>query len=218
MSAPTITLINTEAMELIFEDKFYYKLYADDVMFNTWKDWVSDSANLSSVQYNQEENAAKYSGYVMKWYCNTNTSTPTGSGCCIREPNMGATCLVNTTASTAATYALTKDQDTAWAANSALPSAALLSDNSNNDPFFEIFDCTNSLTNYFTCYKFQLDEQKVENGFPRFDPDSPSSTGVFIDAHGGISASSFQSVAISSFKGALTLVASATAAVSMMSF
>ena len=85
MSAPTITLINTEPMELVFNDKFYYKLYADDVMFNTWKDWVADSANLSSVQYNQEQNAAKYSGYVMKWYCNTNTSTPLGSGCCIRE-------------------------------------------------------------------------------------------------------------------------------------
>jgi len=54
MSAPTISLINTESMELVFNDKFYYKLYADDVMFNTWKDWVADSANLSSVQYNQE--------------------------------------------------------------------------------------------------------------------------------------------------------------------
>jgi len=42
---------------------------------------------------------------------------------------------------------------------------------------------------------------------------------VFIDAHGGISASSFNSVTIPSFKGALSLVATATAATAaMMSF
>ena len=53
MSAPTITLINNEAMEEIIADKFYYKLYSEDVIFNTWKDWVQDSSNSNTVAYNQ---------------------------------------------------------------------------------------------------------------------------------------------------------------------
>ena len=156
MTAPTITLINNEGMELIIENKFYYKLYADDDMFGRWRDWVTDSANSATVQYNQSQNAAKYEGYVMKWYCNTNVTTQQGSGCCIREPNMGTTCLINSSATTADTYSLTKALDTIWGANSALIDAWKLSDTSNNDPFFEIFDCSNSQSHYFTCYKFQL--------------------------------------------------------------
>jgi len=156
----------------------------------------------------------------MKWYCDTNTSTPTGSGCCIRETTTGgATCLVNATATTATTYSLDAAADTAWAATNALDAATALADNSNNDPFFELFDCSNSQVNYFTCYKFQLDEDYPEDGFPRFDKNSANSIGVFMDAHGGITPSSYTPVTIPSFKGAFGLIASSTAAtIAMMSF
>ena len=63
-----------------------YKLYADDEMFQQWRDWVKDSSNSATVAYNEVDNKNRYSGYVMKWHCNTNWGTPTGSACCIRDP------------------------------------------------------------------------------------------------------------------------------------
>merc|ERR1711862_137019 len=136
------------------------------------KDWVKDSAN--SPAYNEVNNHNDYDGYVLKIFCDTNTTTPTGSGCCLLEPEYGGICLVNASSSTATTYSITKSVYEGWLGAATpvytFPTASALSDNSDNDPFFELFDCANSLANYFTCYKFQRKSGKEVDGFPRFDP------------------------------------------------
>merc|ERR1712048_711353 len=175
----TIRLINTQRMkELIATEKFMYTLYGDDDKFKTWKDWVQDTANSATVQYNQTNNADLYDGFVLKIYCDTNTNTPTGSGCCLLEPTKGGFCLINATATTAVTHSITKAKYDTWL-NAAtpvytFPTGTALADTSENDPFFELFDCTDSLYNYFTCYKFQMKDNRQVDGFPRFDPSTGS--------------------------------------------
>ena len=70
-SAPTIRLINTQDMRWLIDPKFSYVLYGDDDSFQTWKDWVKDSAN--SPAYNEVNNHNDYDGYVLKIFCDTNT-------------------------------------------------------------------------------------------------------------------------------------------------
>ena len=74
-SAPTITLISTNALNEIIADKFWYELYADDENFAVWTEWAKDSVNASDVTYNMADNADAYSGYVMKIRCDVNSVT-----------------------------------------------------------------------------------------------------------------------------------------------
>ena len=52
-----------------------------------------------------------------------------------------------------------------------LPSNSLTFDDYNNDPFFELFDCSSGKDYEFTCYKFQPEIGNAVDGMPRFDPD-----------------------------------------------
>lgn len=156
----------------------------------------------------------------MKWWCDTNQSaTPTGSACCLRSVEYGSTCIRNTSATTADTYAIGTAQEDYWLGDNATYDfdnanvvTAKLSDTSIYDPFFEIWDCSNSQTNYFTCYKFQVAQDKQSNAWQRYDPDTVGAKAVFYDANGGAVAGSYTTVNITKFTGATTvMIASLTA-------
>lgn len=102
------------------------------------------------------------------------------------EPTKGGFCLIGgATGTEGITHSITKAKYDAWlnapTPDYTFPTGTALADTSANDPFFELFDCTDSLQYYFTCYKFQMKDNTQIDGFPRFDPSSANVKGVYYD-------------------------------------
>ena len=97
-----------------------------------------DSAN--SPTYKEEDNAEGYSGYVLKFFCETNFTTQLASGCGLRHPTHGALWLVSDgTGTDAKTFNLTAAQDTAMlgaGADYIMPAAAEATATSSNLLYF----------------------------------------------------------------------------------
>jgi len=149
MSEPTISLQTTATMTATgFTDDdqvISYLLYADDYYFENWTDWVNDSAN--SPNNNQLQNAANYSNYVWKMYCELEA---VNNACGFYQQNQGAYWIVSntdgeiaavsdTSTATSNTVAMTKDEYSDWEGNLAdfsSDNSSIISNTSIADPYF----------------------------------------------------------------------------------
>ena len=66
-TAPYISLFNNSEMNSLRTDQSWYLIYADDVEFSSWTDWVNDPS--SSPDANEIANASNFSNYVLKMKC-----------------------------------------------------------------------------------------------------------------------------------------------------
>ena len=78
---PTITLSTSEtSFQIGNGSNFSYTLFGADAMFEDWADWALDSANASVTTTNMRNNAANYTGYVMKIFCDTQSVAEVDTG------------------------------------------------------------------------------------------------------------------------------------------
>ena len=177
------------------DDKMSYLLYADNVEFETWTDWVNDPAQSPTA--NDLSNASNYSNYVLKISCNlfnTDSSSSMNNACGFRHSEHGAILIESRAADagqiqsnddptlvTSNTYAFTKDE---WATVNTSTSvfetdfvSNYVGNTSQADPFFQFFYCGGSVDHNFNCYKYQ--RATGEDGNPRFDTDSTSVVGIW---------------------------------------
>ena len=99
----------------------------------------------------------RYSGYVFKLKCGIDmAATQEGSGCCLQHPTSGGWCLIasDDTGTAASTYKLTASDFSTFTSTYALDPAWEITDDADNDPWFEIFSCPDASENIFSCYKF----------------------------------------------------------------
>ena len=80
-------------------DKMSYLLYADNVEFETWTDWVNDPAQSPTA--NDLANASTYSNYVLKLSCdlfNTDSASSMNNACGFKHATDGAILIESRTA------------------------------------------------------------------------------------------------------------------------
>ncbi len=118
-TAPAITFSNDQKMIDIIPGKFTYILWANDKVYTDWAKWALDTNNKSTSTTNQRENAATYSGYSLKIFCDTSSITRPDpppnpdtiyAGCCMADKsrtgsaNMGGFCLISNGSTAMQTY------------------------------------------------------------------------------------------------------------------
>ena len=106
-TAPAILFSTDQKMNDITPGKFTYTIWANDKVYTDWAKWALDTNNKSTSTTNQRENAAIYSGYSLKIFCDTSSVTPQTNvgtvyaGCCMADKtrtgsaNMGGFCLIS---------------------------------------------------------------------------------------------------------------------------
>ena len=167
MSAPEITLLNSQPMTAVFTDtgaQFSYKLFADSFYFENWTDWVNDSVNKPTNT--QKANAAAYSSYVLKFYCQLARQH---NACGFKHAEHGAIFISSDDAAgqivaeegktdqiVSNTYVMKKAEYTAWLASPANLSTTAFGvlNTSTADPYFQFFYCGGSRDHTYTCYKY----------------------------------------------------------------
>ena len=168
MSEPSLNLITALPMNSVFTATgeityMQYKLYAMNEAFNDWAAWATDSTN--AVTDNKKTNATFYSSYVLKMRCNIlafnsaankqATNAGENSGCCFKNDTWGAVCVMGAaTGATYKTYVMKAAQYTTFSTSETLAADTLAIDNSQNDPYFELFACPGSVDYDLVCYKF----------------------------------------------------------------
>ena len=70
---------------------FSYTLYGEDESLIT----AAIAYGTGFLTPDDNHLKALYDSYILKIYCDTNTATPVGSGCCLLEPEKGGFCLTN---------------------------------------------------------------------------------------------------------------------------
>ena len=182
MSAPNITLVNTDSMTSIHSHddiSISYTLFADDYYFENWTDWVDDSLNSPSNKMSQ--NAANYSNYVWKLKC---TLAQENNACGFKHSSHGAimiganasgsiSAVADTTTAESNTFTFTNSEYSTWKAGSTDLAAysgdgfSAVNNDSEHDTFFQFFYCGGSRDFTFTCYKYQMASGEDSN--PRFE-------------------------------------------------